>query len=224
VTRIAPSILSADFANLARDIARIEAASDLLHIDVMDGHFVPNITIGAPVVKSLRRASKLFFDCHLMISDPGAYLEDFKNAGADSCSIHLEAGDTAEVLKQMRHLGLGVGLGVNPDTPFEAFEEHLGSIDMLLVMTVQPGFGGQAFREDVMPKLRRARDFIRDRGLQVSIEVDGGIDVVNGPVAAENGADTFVAGSAIFGFDDPAEAAGRIREAIDAISADRNSS
>jgi ribulose-phosphate 3-epimerase len=218
VTRIAPSILSADFANLARDVARVEPAVDMLHIDVMDGHFVPNITIGAPVVKSLRPTSKLFFDCHLMISDPGAYVEDFKKAGADSCSIHLEAGNTEAVIAQMRDLGLGVGLGVNPDTPFEAFEPYLSSIDMLLMMTVQPGFGGQKFRDDVMPKLRRARQVIDERGLAVSIEVDGGIDVVNGPVAAANGADSFVAGSAIFNFDDPAEAAARIREAIDAVT------
>jgi ribulose-phosphate 3-epimerase len=223
MTRIAPSILSADFANLARDVARVEPSADLLHIDVMDGHFVPNITIGAPVVKSLRSASKLFFDCHLMISDPGSYVEDFKKAGADSCSIHLEAGNTAAVIAQMRELGLGVGLGVNPDTPFEAFEEHLESIDMLLIMTVQPGFGGQKFRDDVMPKLRRAREVIDERGLSVSIEVDGGIDMVNGPVAASHGADTFVAGSAIFNFDDPADAASRIREAIDAVRSDRTS-
>lgn len=221
MTRIAPSILSADFAHLARDIARVEPASDLLHIDVMDGHFVPNITIGAPVVKSLRPVSKLYFDCHLMISDPGSYVEDFKKAGADSCSIHLEAGDTAAVLQLMRDLGLGVGLGINPDTPFDAFDQYLGSIDMLLIMTVQPGFGGQAFRSDVMPKLRQARQAIVDRQLSVSIEVDGGIDVVNGPIAAQNGADTFVAGSAVFSQEDPAEAATRIREAIDAIAVDR---
>lgn len=221
MTRIAPSILSADFANLARDVARVERASDLLHIDVMDGHFVPNITIGAPVVKSLRAVSKLYFDCHLMISDPGSYVEDFKKAGADSCSIHLEAGNTTAVLKQMRELGLGVGLGINPDTPFEAYEEHLSSIDMLLIMTVQPGFGGQAFRTDVMPKLRATREYLDRHGLAVSVEVDGGIDIVNGPIAAENGADTFVAGSAIFGHANPAEAAEQIREAIDAITKDR---
>jgi ribulose-phosphate 3-epimerase len=221
MTRIAPSILSADFAQLARDVARVEPASDLLHIDVMDGHFVPNITLGAPVVKSLRPYSKLYFDCHLMISDPGAYVEDFKKAGADSCSIHIEAGRTAEVISLMRELQLDVGLGVNPDTPFEVFEPFLDQIDMLLIMTVQPGFGGQKFRNEVMPKLRRAREVIDARGLDVAIEVDGGIDLVNGPVAADNGADTFVAGSAIFGFDDPADAAGRIREAIDAVIADR---
>jgi ribulose-phosphate 3-epimerase len=223
MTRIAPSILSADFANLARDIARVAPACDLLHIDVMDGHFVPNITIGAPVVKSLRAASKLYFDCHLMITDPGKYMEDFKKAGADSCSIHLEAGDTADVIKLMRELDLDVGLAVNPDTPFEAFEPFLDQINMLLIMTVQPGFGGQAFRDDVMPKLREARKAIDGRRLKVAIEVDGGIDIKNGPVAAENGADTFVAGSAIFGFDDFAEAAGRIREAIDAVAMDRKS-
>lgn len=223
MTRIAPSILSADFAHLARDVAKVEPAADLLHIDVMDGHFVPNITLGAPVVKSLRPYSQLFFDCHLMISNPGDYVEDFKNAGADSCSIHLEAGNTAAVLKQMRELGLQCGLGVNPDTQFEAFEPFLDQIDMLLIMTVQPGFGGQKFREDVMAKLRRARHVIDQRGLDVAIEVDGGIDVVNGPIAAANGAGTFVAGSAIFGFDDPAEAAGRIREAIDAVTRDRRS-
>lgn len=221
-TRIAPSILSADFAQLASDVARVEPASDLLHIDVMDGHFVPNITLGAPVVKSLRKYSKLYFDCHLMISNPGEYVEDFKKAGADSCSIHIEAGNTSEVIALMRELNLDVGLGVNPDTPFEEFEPFLDQIDMLLIMTVQPGFGGQKFRDEVMPKLKRAREVLDQRELDVRIEVDGGIDIVNGPVAAANGADTFVAGSAIFGYDNPADAAQQIREAIDAVRGARD--
>ena len=218
MTRIAPSFLpSADLAKLAEEAARVQPGVDMLHVDVMDGHFVPNITVGPPVVKALRQHSDMYFDCHLMISEPAKYLEAFRDAGANSCSVHFEVGDTAELISQMRELKLNVGLGINPDTPFEAFEEHLDKIDMLLVMTVVPGFGGQKFMADVMPKLRRVREVADQRGLQLSIEVDGGIDVNTAPIAAENGADTFVAGSAVFGHADPLEAAARLRDAIEAV-------
>ncbi len=218
VARIAPSILSADFANLAAEVARVAPQSDLLHVDVMDGHFVPNITLGPPIVKSLRAQTDLYFDCHLMISDPGAYLEAFKKAGADSCSIHLEVGNTAALIAEMRALQLDVGLGVNPDTPLEAFEEFIPHIDMLLVMTVVPGFGGQKFMEEVMPKLRASRALADTVNPGLHIEVDGGIDVQTGPVAAQNGADTFVAGNAIFAQSDPLAAAEQLREAITAFT------
>lgn len=224
MTRIAPSILSADFAKLAADVAVVAPQADLLHIDVMDGHFVPNITLGPPVVRSLRAHTDLYFDCHLMIANPGEYLEAFKLAGANSCSVHLEAGETDALIVQMRNLGLDVGLGVNPDTPYEAFEPYLDKIDMLLVMTVFPGFGGQSFIGEVMPKLEHARNEIERRDLRVSIEVDGGIDATTGPIAAKHGADTFVAGSAIFAQADPLEAAARIREAIDAVKQVREAS
>lgn len=216
MARIAPSILSADFANLARDVQGIETQADLLHIDVMDGHFVPNITLGPPVIASLRKETDLYFDCHLMMQNPGDYLEEFKNAGANSCSVHFEVGNTASLLAEMKSLGMDRGLAVNPATPFEAYEEFLDQIDMLLIMTVVPGFGGQKFMAEVMEKLNRSSQALKNRGLQVHVEVDGGIDVDTAPVAALNGADTFVAGSAIFAKANPLEAAAQIREAIEA--------
>ena len=176
MARIAPSILSADFATLADAVRQVAPACDLLHVDVMDGHFVPNITIGPPVVASLRRHTDLYLDCHLMISEPERYLGAFKDAGADGCSVHVEVGRTDALIAQMRDLDLDVGLAVNPDTPFEAFAPHLEQLDLLLLMTVFPGFGGQRFMGEVMPKIRQARDEIDRRGLHVDIEVDGGIN------------------------------------------------
>ncbi len=217
MNRIAPSILAADFSDLAAEVAKVQPDVDLLHVDVMDGHFVPNITLGPPVVKSLRQRTDLYFDCHLMIQNPGQYLEAMKDAGANGCTVHHEVGNTDELLKQMRNLGLDVGLAVNPDTGFEAYEPYLDRIDMLLVMTIFPGFGGQPFMTDVMPKLRHTREEIDRRGLSVAIEVDGGITATTGPVAARNGADTFVAGTAIFAQADPAEAARQLRHALDAV-------
>jgi ribulose-phosphate 3-epimerase len=213
--RIAPSILSADFAALAGAIDAVAPEADLLHVDVMDGHFVPNLTIGPPVVKSLRRHTDLYLDCHLMITNPAKYLEAFRDAGANGCSVHVEVGGTAALIAQMRGLGLDVGLAVNPDTPFEAFGRWLGEIDLLLLMTVFPGFGGQQFMGSVMPKVERARDEIDRLGLgdRVAIQVDGGIDVSTVPVAYSAGARVFVAGNAIFGSGDPAGAARRIRDA-----------
>jgi ribulose-phosphate 3-epimerase len=223
VSRIAPSFLpAADFAQLAAEVSRISPFVDLLHIDVMDGHFVPNLTVGPPVVKSLRQHTDMYFDCHLMISNPGDFLETFKEVGANGCSVHMEVGNTDALIKQMRELKLDVGLAANPDTPFEAIEPYLDQIDMLLIMTIMPGFGGQKFQPEVMPKLAQLSQAIRNRGLDVKIEVDGGINVETGPVAAANGADTFVAGSAVFGADDPGEAATAIREAIDAVRVERD--
>jgi ribulose-phosphate 3-epimerase len=214
MARLAPSILSADFAALAREIDEVTPEADLLHVDVMDGHFVPNLTIGPPVVKSLRAHTELYFDCHLMIDNPSEYLEAFADAGANGCSVHVEVDGTAELCAEMRRLRLDVGLAVNPETPFEAAEPFLEQIDLLLLMTVHPGFGGQSFMHEVMPKIARARAEIDRRGLQVALEVDGGIDEHTGPVAAAAGADTFVAGNAIFGADDALGAARRLRAAI----------
>jgi ribulose-phosphate 3-epimerase len=213
VVRIAPSILSADFAALAAAIDTVAPETDLLHVDVMDGHFVPNLTIGPPVVASLRKHTDLYLDCHLMMTNPGQYLEAFRKAGADGCSVHVEIGGTDELIEQMRSLGLDVGLAVNPDTPFEAFEPFIDRIDLLLLMTVFPGFGGQSFIADVMPKIRRTRDEVERRGLAVAIQVDGGINAETAKVAAEAGADVFVAGNAIFRADDPVAAARAIRQA-----------
>ena len=214
MARLAPSILSADFAALAREIDGVTPEADLLHVDVMDGHFVPNLTIGPPVVKSLRAHTELYFDCHLMIDNPSEYLEAFADAGANGCSVHVEVDGTAELCAEMRRLHLDVGLAVNPETPFEAAEPFLDQIDLLLLMTVHPGFGGQSFMHEVMPKVTRARGEIERRGLRVALEVDGGIDEHTGPVAAAAGADTFVAGNAIFGADDALGAARRLRAAI----------
>jgi ribulose-phosphate 3-epimerase len=218
MARIAPSILSADFASLGDAIASVASQADLLHVDVMDGHFVPNLTIGPPVVESLRKHTDLYFDCHLMITNPGQYLEAFKRAGADGCTVHVEVGETGELVEQMRDLGLDVGLAVNPETPFEDFSPWLDQLDLVLLMTVHPGFGGQSFIADVVPKIRRTREEVDRRGLGVAIEVDGGIDTRTAPAAAKAGATIFVAGSAIFHAPDPAAAALAIRQAADSAA------
>ena len=208
--RVAPSLLSADFGSLAEAIGEVATATDWMHVDVMDGHFVPNLTIGPPVVASLRRHTGTFLDCHLMMDNPGRYLEAFRDAGADSATVHVEIGGTAELLAQLRELGLGVGLALNPDTPFSAAEPFLEQLDLLLLMTVFPGFGGQHFMAEVVSKVAAARQEIDRRGLPVAIEVDGGIDERTAAVAARAGARIFVAGTAVFHAERPWEAARRI--------------
>jgi ribulose-phosphate 3-epimerase len=211
--KIAPSILSADFAQLADDVERVATEADLLHVDVMDGHFVPNLTIGPPVVKSLRKRTDLHLDCHLMVDNPGDLLEDFADAGADGCTVHIELGDPRPLFATMRDLGLRVGLTHNPETPVESVLPYIEEIDVLLFMSVHPGFGGQAFIPSVLDKLARARHLVDERGLAVELEIDGGINRETAPRAAAAGADILVAGSAIFHADDPAAAARQIRAA-----------
>lgn len=212
MVKIAPSILSADFAHLGAEVASVEDEADLVHVDVMDAHFVPNLTIGPPVVASLRKVTSLPLDCHLMISDPGSYVTAFAEAGADSVTVHVEAvPDPAALFLRFDDLGLGRGLSLNPDTPFEAVEPHLDTVDLVLVMTVQPGFGGQSFRDDVLAKIEKCAEHVRRHDLPVEIEVDGGISAETAARVVSAGGSVLVAGSAVFGASDPASAAAEIR-------------
>lgn len=202
--KISPSILSSDYGNLSSELKRMEACgADMLHIDVMDGHFVPNITLGAPIVKCIRKSSDLPFDVHLMISDPYKYIPDFVNAGSDIITFHAEAdSDIEKTIDLILASGKKAGLSVKPKTPVEAVYPYLDKLSMVLVMTVEPGFGGQSFMEDMMPKVSAVRSEIDRRGLDVDIQVDGGINKDTISIAAKAGANVFVSGNAIFSSDD----------------------
>ena len=211
---IAPSILSADFSKLADEIAAVEAGgAKVLHVDVMDGHFVPNITIGLPVVKSLRKATKLTIDTHLMIEEPGRYAVQFVEAGADMVSVHVEADvHLQRTLVAIREAGAKAGVAINPATPLSALEEALPFADFVLLMSVNPGFGGQSFIPTSLDKLRRLKKMITDRGLDTKIEIDGGIDANNICEIVESGAEIIVAGSAVYGRGNATEA---VKQLID---------
>ena len=207
--RIAPSILSADFVNLERELGRI-ATADLVHVDVMDQHFVPNLTLGLPVVERIVQIAPVPVDVHLMIEDPDRWAPGFAEAGAASVTFHAEAARApVRLARELRRHGARAGVALRPATPVEPFLDLLAEVDMVLVMTVEPGFGGQSFIEGTLPKIRRTREAISAAGLDVWVQVDGGISAETVERAAEAGADVFVAGSAVYGAED---AAGAIEE------------
>lgn len=210
---ISPSILASDFSHLADEVISIEkAGADLVHIDVMDGMFVPNITLGAPVIKCLKGKTKLPFDVHLMIEEPKRYIGDFVSAGADIITFHIEATDDIEgTIAQIKKQGIKAAVSLKPNTPAEAVFPYLDDLYMVLVMTVEPGFGGQSFMPDMMPKVRAIREEAEKRGLDLRIQVDGGIDDKTVSQAVENGADVLVAGSYVFKAHDRKEAIEKLR-------------
>ena len=212
--KLAPSILSADFSNLLEDVKKVEnAGCEYLHIDVMDGHFVPNITIGPLVVESLRKHSNMVFDTHLMIENPDNYIEAFAKAGSDLIVVHQEAcKHLHRTIQGIKNLNVKAGVALNPATPVETIKHVLKDLDMVLIMTVNPGFGGQSFIEAILDKIKELRSMIKDMGLEVDIQVDGGIKEENINKVVEAGANIIVAGSAIFGSNDIPQTVKNLRE------------
>jgi ribulose-phosphate 3-epimerase len=210
--QISPSILSADFARLADEAEAVSGVADWLHVDVMDNHFVPNLTLGQPVVEALLKHVSLPVDCHLMIEDPDRWAPGYAEAGARNVTVHAEAVKApVRTLRAIRSAGARAGLAVNPGTPVEPYADLLPEIDMLLLMTVEPGFGGQKFLDIVLPKLRRARAMVAGHGGSIWLQVDGGVSTQTIERCAEAGADVFVAGSAVYSADDPARAVQALR-------------
>lgn len=216
--QISPSILSSDFADLAAECARVQSA-DWLHVDVMDNHFVPNLTLGLPVVESLLRHVSTPIDCHLMIEDPDRWAPAYAEAGAGSVTFHVEAAHAPiRLAREIRAQGARAGMALKPATPVEPYADLLPELDMLLVMTVEPGFGGQKFLDLVVPKIRAARDLISRSGGEVWLQVDGGVDIDTIATCAQAGADVFVAGSAVFGAQDPDRMVRELREIAEAAT------
>lgn len=214
--KIAPSLLAADFARLDREIARVEEHVDWLHLDVMDGHFVPNISFGIPVIEGVRAVTSLYLDCHIMTTNPTAYLPELAKAGVNCVTVHIEAvPDPTEAESLARDQTLDFGLVVNPGTPFEAVAPFAELCDVIVVMSVEPGFGGQEFRPEVLPKVEKAREWVENRGLRADIQVDGGIGPDNAGQVSAAGATVLVAGSAVFRAEDPVQAVMEIRRAAE---------
>jgi ribulose-phosphate 3-epimerase len=207
MVKIAPSILASDFSRLGEEIAKVEAAgADMIHLDIMDGHFVPNITIGPPVVKSLRKTTKLPFDTHLMIENPDLYIDDFVKAGADIISVHIENNPSIhKTIQHIKQMGVKASVVLKPETKLDVLDGLLEEVDMVLIMTVNPGFGGQSYIEEMTEKVRELRKMADDRGIKLDIEVDGGIDLKNIYKVTEAGANVIVAGSTVFHAPDAAE-------------------
>lgn len=220
--QISPSILSADFARLGAEVEAISQVADWVHVDVMDNHFVPNLTLGLPVVESLRKASSMPLDCHLMIEEPDRWAPSYAEAGAESVTFHVEAAHApVRLARELRALGARAGMALKPATPIDPFADLLPELDMVLLMTVEPGFGGQTFLDVVLPKIRRTRELLSSRESSVWLQVDGGISAETIERAAAAGADVFVAGSAVFGADDPAAMVTALRSKAEAASSNR---
>ncbi|WP_427338557.1 ribulose-phosphate 3-epimerase [Caloranaerobacter sp. DY30410] len=216
MVKIAPSILSADFSRLGQEIKKAEeGGADLIHLDVMDGKFVPNITIGPPVIKYLRKVTKLPFDVHLMIEEPERYIKEFVDSGADIITVHQEATvHLHRTIQQIKSYGIKAGVALNPSTPLSTIEYIIEDIDMVLIMTVNPGFGGQKFISNMEMKIRKLRDLIDEKNLNIDIEVDGGIKLENADKVVKCGANVLVAGSAIFKSDDIAETIRKFKQVV----------